>query len=210
MYRSFFKRLIDILVSGTFLLVFSWLYFILYVLVRLKLGSPVFFTQPRPGLHGKIFNIYKFRTMTDARDEQGELLPDEVRLTPFGKTLRSTSLDELPEIWNIFIGDMSIVGPRPLLVDYLPYYTERERRRHDILPGLTGWAQINGRNVTPWDVRLEQDVYYVENYSFFLDCKIIWRTFFKVVRGADILVGAEIGRPGSGRLDVERRNKVNL
>lgn len=194
MYRKFFKRILDVILSGAALFVLSPVYLVLYILVRVKLGAPVFFTQPRPGLHGKIFNIYKFRTMTDARDEQGNLLPDEVRLTDFGKTLRSTSLDELPEIWNIFIGDMSIVGPRPLLVEYLDRYNDEQKHRHDVLPGLTGWAQINGRNNITWEEKFKYDVWYVRNISFLLDMKIIFLTAVKVIRRENINhAGREVG-----------------
>lgn len=201
MYKNHIKRIVDIVCSGAALFVLSPVYLVLYILVRVKLGAPVFFTQPRPGLHGKIFNIYKFRTMTDARDEQGNLLPDEVRLTDFGKILRSTSLDELPEIWNIFIGDMSIVGPRPLLVEYLPYYTEEESRRHDVRPGLTGLAQVNGRNNLNWDNRLSLDVYYVRNMSFCNDVLIILKTVRKVFRREDVV---DAGSFVMKDLDIER------
>ncbi|MBQ0107770.1 MAG: sugar transferase [Phascolarctobacterium sp.] len=182
MYRLFFKRLIDISCSGMALVVLSPVYLALFVLVRVKLGSPVFFTQPRPGLHGEVFNIYKFRTMTDARDEQGNLLPDEVRLTPFGKTLRSTSVDELPEIWNIFIGDMSIVGPRPLLVKYLDRYNDEQKHRHDVRPGLTGLAQVNGRNLCSWEEKFKYDVEYTRNVTFLGDIKILWKTVMIVLK----------------------------
>lgn len=182
MYGKFFKRIIDIVLSGCALLVLSPVYLVLYILVRVKLGAPVFFTQPRPGLQGKIFNIYKFRTMTDARDEQGNLLPDEVRLTDFGKTLRSTSLDELPEIWNIFIGDMSIVGPRPLLVKYLDRYNDEQKHRHDVRPGLTGLAQVNGRNLCSWEDKFKYDVEYTRNVTFLGDIKILWKTVMIVLK----------------------------
>lgn len=181
-YKNCIKRLVDILCSGMALVVLSPVYLVLFVLVRVKLGSPVFFTQPRPGLHGEVFNIYKFRTMTDARDEQGNLLPDEVRLTDFGKTLRSTSLDELPEIWNIFIGDMSIVGPRPLLVKYLSRYNEEQKHRHDVRPGLTGLAQVNGRNLCSWEEKFKYDVEYTRNVTFLGDIKILWKTVMIVLK----------------------------
>ncbi len=161
MYRRFFKRLLDILLSLCILVLLSPVYVILIVLVRIKLGSPVFFRQERPGLNGEIFTLYKFRTMTDARDKDGKLLPDKDRLTSFGKFLRSSSLDELPEFFNILKGDMSFIGPRPLLVSYLPYYTERESLRHTVRPGLTGLAQVSGRNFIDWDRRLAKDVEYV-------------------------------------------------
>ena len=158
------------------LIVLSPILLVLCILVRVKLGSPIFFKQERPGKDEKIFTLCKFRTMTDKRDENGELLPDAVRLTKFGKLLRSTSLDELPELFNILKGDMSIVGPRPLLVSYLPYYSEREKLRHSVRPGLTGLAQVSGRNFIDWDRRLAKDVEYVENLSFTMDMKVLWMT----------------------------------
>ena len=176
MYKNCIKRLLDIIISLVILILFSWLYLILFILVRTKLGSPVIFKQPRPGKNEKVFNLYKFRTMTDERDENGELLPDEVRLTAFGKKLRSTSLDELPEFFNILKGDMSFIGPRPLLVKYLPLYNEEQHHRHDVRPGLTGWAQVNGRNLLSWEDKFEKDVYYVNNLSFLLDLKILFKT----------------------------------
>lgn len=182
MYKNHIKRIVDIVCSGAALFVLSPVYLVLYILVRVKLGAPVFFTQPRPGLHGKIFNIYKFRTMTDARDEQGNLLPDEVRLTDFGKILRSTSLDELPEIWNIFIGDMSIVGPRPLLVEYLDRYNDEQKHRHDVRPGLTGLAQVNGRNLCSWEDKFKYDVKYTRNVTFIGDIIILWKTVLIVLK----------------------------
>jgi lipopolysaccharide/colanic/teichoic acid biosynthesis glycosyltransferase len=156
------------------------------LLVRVELGSPVLFTQERPGKDEKIFKLYKFRTMTDKRGTDGELLPDAERLTKFGATLRSTSLDELPELLNIAKGDMSIIGPRPLLVQYLPYYTEEEKHRHDVRPGLSGLAQVNGRNAVKWDRRLAYDVEYVNNITFFGDAKIILQTIEKVIRRSDV------------------------
>lgn len=176
-YSVFIKRLLDIIISAIILIIFSWLYIILAILVRVKLGSPVLFKQPRPGKDEKIFNMYKFRTMTDARDENGKLLPDKDRLTKFGKLLRKTSLDELPELFCILKGDMSFIGPRPLLVEYLPYYTEREKLRHTVRPGLTGLAQASGRNTVDWDTRFELDATYVENLSFIMDLKVIAMTF---------------------------------
>lgn len=202
-YERFVKRLIDIICSGVALIVLSPILLITALLVRAKLGSPVIFKQKRPGLHEKIFSLYKFRSMTDAKDKDGNPLPDEERLPPFGRKLRATSLDELPELWNIFKGDMTIVGPRPLLVEYLPYYTDEEAHRHDVRPGLTGWAQVNGRNVTMWDERLQQDLYYVKNCSFLLDVKIIFMTVMKVVKKSDIMVGAQYGE-GHGKLDKVR------
>jgi sugar transferase EpsL len=158
------------------------------ILVRYKLGYPVIFKQQRPGLHGKPFYLYKFRTMTEERDENGELLPDHLRLTPFGQFLRKFSLDELPQLYNILKGDMSFVGPRPLLMKYLPYYTDREKKRHNVRPGITGLAQVSGRNNLDWDERLELDVKYVENYSFWLDLKIIFLTIKKVLKSEDVVI----------------------
>lgn len=176
MYRHFIKRILDIILSGLALLILSPIFIILAVMIRMKLGSPVLFKQKRPGRDEKIFMLYKFRTMTDECDENGKLLPDHIRLTSFGKLLRSTSLDELPELWNIFRGDMSIIGPRPLLVSYLPYYTKEEKIRHTVRPGLTGLAQVSGRNYLNWDKRLLKDVEYVKNLSFKMDLKIIYMT----------------------------------
>lgn len=184
MYKRFIKRFLDIVLSGLALLVLSPVLLIVAILVRTKLGSPVIFHQERPGRNEKIFTLCKFRSMTDERDENGELLPDSVRLTKFGKLLRATSLDELPELWNIFKGDMSIIGPRPLLVSYLPYYTEREKLRHTVRPGLTGLAQVSGRNMIAWDERLAKDVEYVENLTFAMDIRVIFMTI-KVVLGHD-------------------------
>jgi len=188
LYRLFVKRGFDILLSGMALLVLSPVFLVVAVLVRLKLGSPVIFHQERPGYRERVFTLCKFRTMTDERDERGELLPDSVRLTPFGSFLRKSSLDELPELWNIFKGDMSLIGPRPLLVGYLPYYTERERLRHTVRPGLTGLAQVSGRNFIAWSDRLEKDVEYVEHLNFLLDLTILWRTVMVVLRKEDVAV----------------------
>lgn len=186
MYDRVIKRLIDLVLSGIALLVLSPVYLILAVLVRIKLGSPVLFSQDRPGKDGKVFRMYKFRSMTDAHDSNGNLLPDEERLTHFGSALRASSLDELPELWNIFRGDMSIVGPRPLLVKYLPRYNERQRRRHEVRPGLTGWAQVNGRNAISWEQKFEYDVEYVEKESFLFDVKILFMTVGKVLHRSGI------------------------
>lgn len=186
MYRRFFKRLLDILLSLCILVLLSPVYVILIVLVRIKLGSPVFFRQERPGLNGGIFTLYKFRTMTDARDKDGKLLPDKDRLTSFGKFLRSSSLDELPEFFNILKGDMSFIGPRPLLVSYLPYYTERESLRHTVRPGLTGLAQVSGRNFIDWDRRLAKDVEYVEGLSFLMDLKVLFLSVKVVLCRSDV------------------------
>ena len=180
-YSKYIKRLLDIVLSLFVIILFSWLYLILFVLVRIKLGSPVLFKQPRPGKDEKIFNMYKFRTMTDARDKEGKLLPDSERLTSFGKLLRKTSLDELPELFCILKGDMSFIGPRPLLVEYLPYYTKREKLRHTVRPGLTGLAQASGRNTVDWDTRFELDATYVENLSFLMDLKVIVMTIKTVL-----------------------------
>ena len=188
MYKHFFKRVLDILISGIGLICISPVLLVLAILVRIKLGSPVIFKQERPGLNEQIFTLKKFRTMTDARDGEGNLLPDAERLTKFGKFLRSTSLDELPELWNIFCGDMSLIGPIPLLVSYLPYYTDREKLRHTVRPGLTGLAQVSGRNFLEWDKRLEKDVEYVENLSFGLDVKIFFTTVKKVFVREDVAV----------------------
>jgi len=178
-YRKYFKRPMDFILSLLALIVLSPILLIVAILVRFKLGSPVIFKQQRPGLHEQIFTLYKFRTMTDAKDRDGNLLPDSVRLTRFGKLLRSTSLDELPELWNILRGDMSIVGPRPLLVQYLPLYNERQRRRHDVRPGLSGLAQVNGRNAISWEEKFELDVKYVEHHTFLGDVRIILDTLKK-------------------------------
>lgn len=180
MYRKYIKRLLDFILSLFAIIILSPVLLIVALLVRIKLGSPVIFKQKRPGLNEKIFTLYKFRTMTDAKDEQANLLPDEIRLTKFGKLLRSTSLDELPELFNILKGDMSIVGPRPLLVRYLPLYNEHQKHRHDVRPGFTGYAQCNGRNAISWEEKFDLDVYYTKNLTLFMDIKIIIKTI-KVV-----------------------------
>lgn len=179
-YEKYIKRLLDFTLSLLALIVLSPVLLITALLVRTKLGSPVIFCQERPGRDGRIFHLYKFRSMTDQRDENGQLLPDSVRLTAFGKKLRATSLDELPELINILRGDMSIVGPRPLLVKYLPLYNEDQRHRHDVRPGLTGWAQVNGRNALSWEEKFRLDVWYVEHISFWTDVKVILTTVKKV------------------------------
>lgn len=181
-YEKYVKRFFDIILSLFALILLSPVMLIVAILVRTKLGSPVIFCQERPGKNERIFKLYKFRSMTDKRDEKGELLPDEVRLTKFGKLLRSTSLDELPELWNILRGDMSIVGPRPLLVKYLPLYNKVQKHRHDVRPGLTGWAQVHGRNTISWEEKFEYDVWYVEHLSFAIDVKTIFLTVKKVFR----------------------------
>lgn len=181
-YKKYIKRFLDIVISLCAIIILSPIYMVLGILVRCKLGSPVLFHQDRPGKDGKIFHMYKFRSMTDERDENGELLSDEVRLTSFGKKLRATSLDELPELFCILKGDMSLVGPRPLLVQYLPLYSERQRHRHDVKPGLTGWAQVNGRNTLTWPQKFEYDVEYTEKVSFTMDIKILFMTVLNVLK----------------------------
>jgi len=182
------KRLFDLEVAVPSVIILSPVLVLIGILVRFKIGSPVLFRQVRPGLHGRPFVIYKFRTMTDARDEGGNLLPDSKRLTKLGRFLRKTSMDELPELFNVIKGDMSIVGPRPLLIKYLPFYTKRERKRHKVRPGITGLSQISGRNQLSWDERLELDVQYVENRSFFLDVKILLRTIPYIIKQKDVAV----------------------
>lgn len=196
-YNKIIKRALDIILSGLALIVLAIPMGILAILIKKNLGSPVIFTQERPGRidpktdREKIFKLYKFRSMTDEKDGNGELLPDEVRLTSFGKKLRATSLDELPEIWNIFKGDMSIIGPRPLLVKYLPRYTEEQRKRHLVRPGLTGWAQVNGRNAISWEEKFKYDTEYVNNISFALDVKIFFRTVKAVLKHEGISAAGE-------------------
>jgi len=174
------KRIIDCLFSLLLLIFLSPIILIVTFCIRFKLGSPAIFTQPRPGLNGKVFYVYKFRTMTDELDANGELLPDAQRLTSFGQFIRKVSLDELPQLWNVLKGDMSFVGPRPLLVEYLPLYNKRQARRHEVRPGITGWAQVNGRNAISWEQKFEYDVWYVDNQSFWLDIKILLLTIKKV------------------------------
>ncbi|HFI0648463.1 TPA: sugar transferase [Streptococcus suis] len=201
-YERYLKRTLDVVLSFLALIVLSPVILIVAILVRLKLGTPIFFTQERPGKDEKIFKMYKFRTMTDEQDANGHLLPDSVRLTPFGKFLRSTSLDELPELWNILKGDMSIVGPRPLLIKYLPYYSEREKFRHSVRPGLTGLSQINGRNCLDWDTRLELDVRYSLNITMWTDIQILLKTVLKVVKREDVVV---VDTGTIKDLDIERK-----
>lgn len=203
-YEAFIKRFLDIVISTTVMGVFSWLYAILAILVRAKLGKPVLFAQDRPGRidpktgRERVFKLYKFRSMTEKRDENGKLLPDTERLTSFGAKLRASSLDELPELLNIFKGDMSLVGPRPLSTLYLPYYTEEERLRHTVRPGLTGLAQVNGRNNLTWDEKFAYDLAYVNNVTFLTDCRIILKTIKSVLFHEGIGQGAEA--PGSFRI----------
>jgi lipopolysaccharide/colanic/teichoic acid biosynthesis glycosyltransferase len=202
--RAAIKRAFDLVVGGLLTVALAPVLLGVAALVRIFLGSPVLFRQRRPGLHGKLFTIYKFRTMRDALDSHGTPLPDAQRLTRFGRLLRSTSIDELPELLNVLKGDMSLVGPRPLLQEYLPYYTERERRRHSVRPGITGWAQVNGRNFRPWNERLELDVWYVDHGTLALDLRILATTFLKVLRRDGIAV--DTGQV-EVRLDHLRRDK---
>ena len=190
-YEKYIKRLLDIVLSGCALIVLSPLLLVTAILVRVKLGSPVIFCQERPGRDEKIFKLHKFRSMSDARDENGNLLPDEIRLGKFGRNLRATSLDELPELWDIFRGKMSIVGPRPLLVEYLPYYTGNERHRHDVRPGLTGLAQINGRNTLTWEQKFAYDLEYVQHISFITDLRILLGTVGKVLNRSGVQVNTQ-------------------
>lgn len=205
-YEKYFKRPIDLICGLLAITIFSWLYIIIAVLVKVKLGSPVLFSQERPGKNGEIFKLYKFRSMTDARDKEGNLLPDDERLTRFGRMLRSTSLDEIPEVFNIVKGDMSLIGPRPLLTAYLPYYTEKENHRHDVRPGLSGLAQVNGRNALTWEEKFAWDLKYVNHITFRGDIAIILKTVYKTLKRTDILVGKQFR---TGRLDVVRKNREN-
>jgi len=186
MYKILIKPLFDRTLALILLLVFTPILFILYLLLSVTMGFPVFFAQRRPGIDGKIFTIYKLRTMSDERDAKGELLSDEKRLNGIGKIVRSLSLDELPQLFNVLKGEMSFVGPRPLLIEYLELYSDEQKQRHDVIPGITGWAQVNGRNAISWAKKFELDVYYVKNQSFLLDMKILWLTFLKVVKRSDV------------------------
>ena len=181
-FQNVVKRTIDIVCSGLGLIILSPILLITAILIRIKLGSPIFFTQDRVGKDGKVFKMIKFRTMLDAVDKWGEPLPDEERLTPFGKILRSTSIDELPELINVFKGDMSLVGPRPLLVEYIKLYSKEQFRRHEVRPGITGWAQVNGRNTLRWAEKFKLDIYYVDNFNIFFDIKILFMTLIKVIK----------------------------
>ena len=198
------KRLFDIVVAGFILTISFPILFILAILIRVKLGAPVFFLQIRSGLNGKSFKIFKFRTMLDVANVDGNSLSDESRLTHFGKILRATSLDELPELWNVFVGDMSLVGPRPLLMEYLPLYNREQNRRHEVRPGITGWAQINGRNSILWEEKFELDLWYVDNQSFWLDLKILFWTVKKVFNREGISADGDVSMPkfkGTQNLD---------
>lgn len=181
MYKKYLKRVLDIVCSIIFIFSFWWLYIVVAIMVRIRLGSPILFKQERPGLNGKIFTMYKFRSMTNMKNKDGKLLSDEERLPRFGKILRATSLDEIPEIFNVLKGEMSLVGPRPLLVEYLPRYNEFQARRHEVKPGITGWAQINGRNTISWEDKFKYDVEYVDKYDLIFDLKIIYLTLKKVI-----------------------------
>ena len=186
MYKNLIKPILDFILAFLLIVIFSPIILIVALLIKLKLGSPILFTQERPGLNGKIFRIYKFRTMSDERDSKGDLLSDELRLKGFGKLIRKSSLDELPQLFNVLKGEMSFVGPRPLLVEYLELYNQEQAKRHNVKPGITGWAQVNGRNAISWEEKFKLDVYYVEHISFMLDCKILYMTFFKVLKRKDI------------------------
>jgi undecaprenyl phosphate N,N'-diacetylbacillosamine 1-phosphate transferase len=191
MYRMFFKRLIDLLVAFIALSVLMPVILILIILTALANRGKPFFTQQRPGLHGRVFRVFKFKTMNDLRDSDGNLLPDKDRLTPVGRFIRSTSLDELPQLFNVLIGDMSLIGPRPLLVKYLPLYNATQARRHEVRPGITGWAQVNGRNAISWEQKFEYDVWYVDHLGFLLDIRILLMTLQKVVKRDGISAGNE-------------------
>ena len=196
------KRVFDLVIIFIGLLFLVPVIILVAALVRLRLGSAIFFKQVRPGLNGNLFNMYKFRTMTNERDKNGVFLSDKVRLTEFGKFLRSTSLDELPGLWNVLKGDMSLVGPRPLLVEYLPLYSEKQSRRHEVRPGITGWAQVNGRNAISWDEKFDLDVWYVDNQSIWLDTKILWLTVKKVITRDGISSSNEATMPAfKGEVD---------
>ena len=202
-YEKYFKRPLDCIFALFLLIILSPILLITYILVVAFLGFPGFFKQERPGKDEKIFKLYKFRTMINAKDKNSKILPDEKRLTKFGKLLRSTSLDELPELFNIIKGDMSFIGPRPLLVEYIPYYTKQEHHRHDVRPGLTGLAQISGRNTLSWEEKFELDMKYIRKITFTKDLSIFWNTFLKVIKRSDIKMGKQLKY---GRLDIERAN----
>lgn len=205
MYAKYFKRDIDIILSLCALIVLSPLLIVLTIIGAICMKGNPFFVQKRPGKNERIISLLKFRTMTNEKDKDGKLLPDEIRLVPYGKFLRSTSLDELPSLINIFIGDLSIIGPRPLLIEYLPWYTEREKHRHDVRPGLTGWAQVNGRNTVDWDRRFQLDVEYVNNISFRFDLKIFFLTIQKVLKRSDIAEDTRVAEGNFAEIRKEKR-----
>lgn len=204
-YEKCIKRILDFVLALSALIILSPVFCVVAILVRIKLGSPIIFKQERPGLHEKIFCMYKFRTMTDDKDEKGQLLPDDIRLKKFGKILRSTSLDELPELWNILRGDMSVVGPRPLLVQYLPLYSEEQRHRHDVRPGFTGLAQVNGRNSISWEEKFEWDIKYVSNITFINDLKIIMKTICVVLGRQGVSSDTSVTMEAFTGLEKEKR-----
>ncbi|MBO1512357.1 sugar transferase [Metabacillus sp. BG109] len=197
------KRLFDLSISVILLILLSLIMISITILVKVKLGSPIFFKQQRPGLHGKPFYFYKFRTMTNEKDEKGNLLPDHMRLPPFGKFLRKSSLDEFPQLINVIKGDISLVGPRPLLMEYLPLYTKEQAKRHLVKPGITGWAQINGRNSISWEEKFKLDIWYVENLSFLLDLKILFLTVYKVIKSQGI------NQPGNATVEKFKGTSIN-
>ena len=209
MYAKCFKRVLDFILSLCAIIVLSPLFFILIIIGTIEMKGNPFFTQDRPGWHEKVFKLIKFRTMTNEKDDDGNLLPDELRLNSYGKFLRSTSLDELPELLNILKGDMSLIGPRPLLVEYLPWYTEREHMRHNVRPGLTGWAQVNGRNNLDWENRFKKDTYYVEHISFVFDLKIFFMTIKKVLVHEDVVENTRIVEPNFAAQRREQFSKNN-
>lgn len=208
-YEKYIKRPLDLFCGISAIIFFSWLYLIVAILVKVKLGSPVIFTQDRPGKDEKIFKLYKFRTMTDEKDANGNLLPDSERLTKFGRILRATSLDELPEAFNIVKGDMSIIGPRPLLPSYLEWYTEDEKHRHDVRPGLSGLAQVNGRNFLDWDKRFELDVIYAKNITFVGDLKIVLQTVKKFFTHSNIATNTSVSEGNMAKIRAEKLKNIN-
>ena len=210
MYAKYIKRCLDFLIALCVIVVFSPLYLILIIAGAIAMGGNPFFTQERPGWHEKIFKMVKFRTMTNQKDENGELLPDEIRLNAYGRFLRSTSLDELPEMFNILVGDMSLIGPRPLVVRYLPYYTEEEHHRHDVRPGLTGYAQVHGRNYVKWEDKFKMDLWYVNNLTFKTDLQIVWDSIFVVLKRESIETGSKIVHEGVvyQPMDIERKERM--
>lgn len=209
MYRFFLKRVIEIIIIFICLPFFIPLYLIISTVVKSKLGSPILFIQPRPGLNKKIFNIYKFRSMTNEYDKNKNPLPENDRLTKFGNFLRSTSLDELPSLWSVFKGDMSLVGPRPLLIEYLNFYSDKQSRRHEVRPGITGWAQVNGRNAISWEEKFELDVWYVDNQSLLLDLKILWLTVKKVLARDGISPKDQVIMPRFDKMMKRKKSNEN-